>query len=137
MNRLSCKDENQIGMKLILSLTILLGVITTVLLPSVLHAEEYTFDISEIEKKPYHIGGYAELRPVLFGLDKDASLYMLRFYNHDEGATLEEYDATIQLEGSLEKGFSRLFIRTNTDYKKSYLGEDQETILYEGFLSLN
>src|SRR3990172_5797529 len=136
MNRLSCKDENQIGMKLILSLTILLGVITTVLFPSVLHAEEYTFDISEIEKKPYHIGGYAELRPVLFGLDKDASLYKLRFYNHDEGATLEEYDATLQLEGSLEKGFSRLFIRTNTDYKKSYLGEDQETILYEGFLSL-
>ena len=136
MNRLSCKDENQIGMKLILSLTILLGVITTVLFPSVLHAEEYTFDISEIEKKPYHIGGYAELRPVLFGLDKDASLYKLLFYNRDEGATLEEYNATLQLEGSLEKGISRLFVRTNTGYKKSYLGEDQKTIVYEGYLSL-
>jgi len=105
-------------------------------LPSPAFPEEYSFDLSEIEKKPYHIGGYAELRPVLFGLDKDASLYRLRFYNHNEGTTLEEYNATIQLEGSLEKGFSRLFIRTNTDYKKSYLGEDQETILYEGFLSL-
>src|SRR3990167_3478789 len=136
MNRLSCKDENQIGMKLILSLTILLGVITTVLFPSVLHAEEYTFDISEIEKKPYHIGGYAELRPVLFGLDNDASLYKLRFYNRNEGATLEEYNATLQLEGSLEKGISRLFVRTNTGYKKSYLGEDQKTIVYEGYLSL-
>ena len=105
-------------------------------LPSPAFPEEYSFDLSEIEKKPYHIGGYVELRPVLFGLDKDASLYRLRFYNHNEGTTLEEYNATIQLEGSLEKGFSRLFIRTNTDYKKSYLGEDQETILYEGFLSL-
>ena len=99
-------------------------------------AEEYTFDLSEIEKKPYHIGGYAELRPVLFGLDKDASLYKLLFYNRDEGATLEEYNATLQLEGSLEKGISRLFVRTNTDYKKSYLSEDQKTIVYEGYLSL-
>jgi len=99
-------------------------------------AEEYTFDLSEIEKKPYHIGGYAELRPVLFGLDKDSSLYKLLFYNRDEGATLEEYNAALQLEGSLEKGISRLFVRTNTDYKKSYLSEDQKTIVYEGYLSL-
>jgi hypothetical protein len=103
--------------------------------PSV-HAEEYTFDISEIEKKPYHIGGYLEFRPVLFGLDKKASLYKLKFYNHDEGSNLEEYNSTLQLEGSLEKGIARLFVKTNTDYKKSYLGEDQKTTVYEGFLSL-
>ena len=76
-------------------------------------AEEYTFDLSEIEKKPYHFGGYVEFRPVLFGLDRDASLYKLRFYNRDEGATLEEYNATLQLEGSLEKGIARLFVQTN------------------------
>lgn len=99
-------------------------------------AEEYTFDLSEIEKKPYHIGGYGELRPVLFGLDKDSSLYKLNFYNRDEGATLEEYNAALQLEGSLEKGIARLFVRTNMEYKKSYLGEDQKTIVYEGYLSL-
>jgi hypothetical protein len=34
-------------------------------------AEEYTFSLSEIEKKPYHIGGYLEFRPVLFGLDQN------------------------------------------------------------------
>src|SRR4030067_3677729 len=105
-------------------------------LPSPAFPEEYSFDLSEIEKKPYHIGGYAELRPVLFGLDKDSSLCKLLFYNRDEGATLEEYNATLQLEGSLEKGISRLFVRTNTGYKKSYLGEDQKTIVYEGYLSL-
>ena len=99
-------------------------------------AEEYTFDVSETEKKPYHIGGYAEIRPVLFGLDRDASLYKLKFYNRDEGSTLEEYNATLQLEGSLEKGIARLFVRTNTDYKNSYLGEDLKTTVYEGFLSL-
>lgn len=100
------------------------------------HAEEYSFDISEIQKKPYHIGGYAEFKPIFFGLDKKASLYKLKFYNRDEGATLQEYDSTLQLEGSLEKGIAKLFIKTNTDYKKSYLGEDQQTTIYDGFLSL-
>ena len=99
-------------------------------------AEEYTFDESEIEKKPYHIGGYAELRPTLFGLDRDASLYKLRFYNRDEGATLEEYNATLQLEGSLEKGIARLFVRTNSEYRNSYLGSHFKTTVYEGFLSI-
>ncbi len=99
-------------------------------------AEEYAFDVYETEKKPYHIGGTLELRPVLFGLDKNASLYKLKFYNRDEGATIEEYDAKLQLEASLEKGIARFFIRTNTDYKKSYLGQDQKTTIYEGFLSI-
>jgi len=99
-------------------------------------AEEYTFDMSEIEKKPYHIGGYMEFRPVLFGLDKKASLYKLKFYNRNEGSTLEEYNAALQLEGSLEKGIAKLFVKTNTDYKKSYSGEEQKTTAYEGFLSL-
>jgi len=99
-------------------------------------AEDFTFDESEIEKKPYHIGGYAEFRPVLYGLDRDASLYKLKFYNRDEGATLDEYNATLQLEGSLEQGIARLFVRTNTGYTNSYQGADSNTTLYEGFLSL-
>ena len=73
---------------------------------------------------------------MLFGLDKNASLYKLKFYNRDEGNTLEEYDAKLQLEGSLEKGIAKLSVKTNTDYKKSYLGEDQQTAVYEGFLSI-
>ena len=101
--------------------------------------EEYKFDISEIEKKPYHVGGYAEFRPVLFVLDRDASLYKLRFYNRDEGKTIEAYNGKLQLEGSLEKGIARLFVRTNFDLQYSYLGwEHNETkrMIYEGYLSL-
>lgn len=99
-------------------------------------AEEYSFDLSEIEKKPYNFGGYLEIRPVLFGLDRDSALHKLRFYDSDEGSTLEEFNSKLQLEGSLEKGMAGLFVKTNTDYKKSYLGEDQKTVIYEGFLSL-
>jgi hypothetical protein len=123
-----------IGPMVLVFLFSLLSTIFGVL--SLAAAEEYTFDESEIEKKPYHIGGYAELRPTLFGLDRDASPYKLRFFNRDEGTTLEEYNAAFQLEGSLEKGIARLFVRTNSDYRNSYLGSHFKTTVYEGFLSI-
>jgi len=101
--------------------------------------EEYKFELSEIEKKPYHLGGYLELRPVLFGLDRDASLYKLKFFKRDEGKTIEEYNGKLQIEGSYEKGIARLFVRTNFDLTYSYLGwehNDPEKMIYEGYLSL-
>lgn len=99
-------------------------------------ADEYRFDVSEFEKKPWHLGGYAELRPVLFGLDRDAALYRLRFFDRDEGKTTAEYNGRVQLEESLEKGIGRLFVRTNSDYQKSCLGESFQTTFYDGYLSV-
>ena len=49
--------------------------------------ESYTFDPAETEKKPYHIGGYVEFKPILFGLDHDAAFYKLRFFNDPRGQT--------------------------------------------------
>ena len=73
-----------------------------------------------------------EFRPVLFVLDRDAALYKLTFYNRNEGKTVEEYNGKLQLEGSLEKGIARLFVRTNFDLQYSYLGWDHnETKEYD------
>lgn len=105
-------------------------------LPVPVHAEEYSFDISEVEKRPYHLGGYLEISPSLFKLDRDAALYKLKFYSRDEGSAVEEFNASLQLEGSYETGISRLFIKTNTAYNSSYLGDSQKTVIYEGYLSL-
>jgi hypothetical protein len=72
-------------------------------------------------------------------LDRDASLYKLKFFKRDEGKTIEEYNGKLQVEGSFEKGIARLFVRTNFDLKYSYLGwEHNETkrMIYEGYLSL-
>src|SRR4030042_4367010 len=102
-------------------------------------AEEYKFDISEIEKKAYQVGGYAEFRPVLFVLDRGAALYKLTFYNRNEGKTVEAYNGKLQLEGSYEKGIARLFVRANFDLQYSYLGWEHskpKSMIYEGYLSL-
>jgi hypothetical protein len=98
--------------------------------------EEYKFEPSEIEKKPYHVGGFLELRPVLYGPDKDASLYKLKFFNRDEGRM--EYNGKLQPEASLEKGIARLFVRANFDLQYSYLGwehNESKKMIYEGYLS--
>ena len=99
-------------------------------------AEEYKLDLSEIDKKPYHLGGYLEFRPVLNGLDRNAALYQVQFYNQDVGNPLGEANGKLQLEGSLEKGITRLFARVNTDIQNSYRGWTEKTTLYEGFLSV-
>jgi hypothetical protein len=110
--------------------------IALVLFSSVLHAEEYTFDISETEKKPYHLGGYVEFRPVLSGLERDAALYELRLFDRNEGGALQEYDAALQLDGSIEQGPAKLFVRMNVGYQDSYLGPETTMSAYEAFLSL-
>lgn len=97
--------------------------------------EEYKFEVSETERKPYHLGGYLEAMPILFGLDKNASLYKLTYYNRGIGGTTPEYDGTLQLEGSLEKGLSRFYFKSNTAYTKNYVGEKTNSLLFEGYAS--
>ena len=109
-----------------------------ILWPFSLYAEEtYTFDLSEIEKKPYHIGGYMEIKPTFSWPGEDSAIYRLKYYNRDVGKVLDEYNFKLQLEGSFEKEFVRLYFKTNTDYKTSRLGDKEKTDLYEGYLSLN
>jgi hypothetical protein len=111
-------------------------VLLAFLSPRQVSAEEYSLETSEIEKKPYHLGGYAELRPVLNGLDRHAALYKLNFYNRNEGRTSYEYNAGLQLEGSLEYSIVKMYARTNTEYKNSYLSRATQTIVQEGYLAL-
>jgi hypothetical protein len=99
-------------------------------------AETYQVDLSEIEKKNYHLGGYLEFRPALNGLDKNGALYQVKFYNQDVGNPLGEINGRLQLEGSLEQGIARLFARVNTDVLNNYQGWTEKTTLYEGFLSV-
>jgi hypothetical protein len=58
-------------------------------------AEEYKFEPSEIEKKPYHLGGFGEFRLVLNVLDNNAALYKTKFYNQNVGDTTKEYKVVL------------------------------------------
>ena len=98
--------------------------------------EEYTFDLSEIEKKAVQVGGYLEFRPVLSGLDRDSWLYKLRFYDLEERETISEYNFNALFDLSFEKGIVGAKIRSNTDITKSVSGWSHVTTLFEASLSL-
>ncbi len=98
--------------------------------------EQYTFDVSEIEKKPWHFGGYLELKPVFYGLDRDAAFYKLRFYRDSPGETTSELNAKLQLEGSFEKESFRLYVKTNTDFQYGDSGGTERSAFYEAYGSL-
>ena len=117
--------------------SITLYVVLVNLLVSGLSAqEEHTFDLSEIEKKAFQLGGYLEFRPVLLGLDRDSWLYKLRFYDLEEGETIAECNFNALLDLSFEKGIVGAKIRTNTDITKSVSGWSHVTTLFEASLSL-
>jgi len=98
--------------------------------------EEYTFDLSETEKKPYHFAGYIEAKPLLFGLDRDSALYKLRYFDNPQGQTQLEGNGRVQLEGSFEKNIFRVYAKTNTDLQSSYSGESERSTFYEIYASV-
>jgi len=113
-------------------LWVVFSILTFWLIPAAVNAEEsYTFDPGETEKKPYHVGGYIEFKPILFGLDRESAFYKLRFFSDPRGQNLLEANGRIQLEGSYEKNIFRIYAKTNTDLKASYSGESERSTFYE------
>jgi hypothetical protein len=115
------------------------GLVLTFLQPA-FGQGEYEFDLSdiekEIEKKPYSIGGFLEFRPVLLGLDRDSAFHKLRFFDQDEGSTLEQYNFGLRLEGGYQKGIASLYFRADNRLWYDYQGWDGDIDLLEGYLSL-
>jgi hypothetical protein len=100
-------------------------------------AEEYTFSLSEIEKKPYHIGGYLEFRPVLFGLDQNAAFYKLNLFDQDVGDTITQYNERLWIDANFEKGMTAFYLQMSADFQQSTVFDSTSEInAYQAYLSL-
>jgi hypothetical protein len=101
--------------------------------------DEYSFDLTEIEKeiekKPYTIGGYLELTPKVFFLDHDAAFYRLSFYDRQEKDYLDEYNFKLSMNGGYTKGLSEIYIRSNITRTESDIDSGTDIIIDEGYLS--
>ena len=100
-------------------------------------AEEYTFSLSEIEKKPYHIGGYLEFRPVLFGLDQNAAFYKLNLFYQNAGDTITQYNERLWIDANVEKGIAGFYLQLSSDFQQSTVFDSTSDINpYQAYLSL-
>jgi hypothetical protein len=98
--------------------------------------DDYSFDISRFEKKPFEFGGYAELRAEHFRLDPDAALYRLNFFDREP---ITEYSAgagALQLEGLYRQGISSFRFVGYGAYADDYRSSDSVTRVYEAYLTL-
>ena len=98
--------------------------------------DDYSFDISEIEKRPYTIGGYLELMPKVFWRDRDAAFYRLNFYDREGQDCLDEYSYTFSLNGEYEKGISKIYLRSNISGTESDIDSDTDIAVDEAYLSI-
>ncbi len=99
-------------------------------------ADDYAFDTSETDKKPYSFGGYLEAKPTLFALDRDAALYKTRFYDRNVSNPQGEYDFTLQFDAGLEWNIFKAFTRINNTLNYTYDGWSDDSKPYEAFLSV-
>ena len=101
---------------------------------------EYSFDLSEIEKeiekKPYSIGGYLEFMPKVFKTDHDSPFYKLNFYNRAGKNYLDEYNFKLSMNGAYQKGISNIYLRANINRTESDLKSGTDFTIDEGFLSV-
>lgn len=100
-------------------------------------AEEYTFSLSEIEKKPYHIGGYFEFRPVLFGLDQNAAFYKLNLFDENVGDTISQYNERLWIDANIQQGIAGFYLQLSADFQQSNAFDSTSEInSYQDDLSL-
>jgi hypothetical protein len=98
--------------------------------------EDIEKEIAQKVERPYSLGGFAEFQPTLFGLDRDAAFYRLRFLDEDEGATAAQYDLRLRLDGSYRKDIFSLFVRADALTTQGDLDSESRLQLLEGFASL-
>ena len=99
-------------------------------------AEEYTFDSSAFEKKPFEIGGYVQLKQEDFALNRGGAFYKLGFYNLPQREDLGRTTGTLELVGKLRHGIGTFDFRTHSELQRDQLAHDHNNTIFEAAYSV-
>jgi hypothetical protein len=98
-------------------------------------AEDFSFDISGYEKKPYEWGGYLELTGEHVRLDRDAAFYNLNFDDSGQPDDFNRYTGALELEGLYRFDRSSVHSRVHAEVSDDYFGNHCETSIHELYYS--
>lgn len=112
----------------------LLVIVLLLFCPLTACAEEFSFDEQEIDKKLWHVGGYAEARPGLNLLDSQAAQSKLRYYGRHVDDLLADFNGKLLLEGTIEKDWAKLFVQPSLDYTATRQDSYLRLTWYEAWL---
>lgn len=99
-------------------------------------AEEYSFDSSAFEKKPFEIGGYVELKQQDFALNRAGAFYKLNNFGRPQRDDLGRTTGTLQLFGKLRQGMGTFDFRTNSGLQRDQLAHDHNNTIFEAAYSI-
>ena len=103
---------------------------------SVKAAEEYSFDASAFEKKPFELGGYVELKQEDFALNRAGAFYKLNNFGQPQRDDLGRTTGTMQLAGKLRYGIGTFDFRTNSGLQRDQLAHDHDNTIFEAAYSI-
>ncbi len=104
-------------------------------LPMLVQAEEFSFDVSSYEKKPYEWGGYLETAGEYLWLDRDAAFYNLTFPSNDRPGSFDRYRGVLELEGLFRFEKSSLHFRGHAEARDEYFADENDASVYELYYS--
>lgn len=99
-------------------------------------AEEYTFDSSAFEKKPYELGGYVQLKQEDSGLNRTGAFYKLGNLNKPQRDELGRTTATLELSGKLRQGIGTFDVRAQSYLQRDQLSHDHANTVFEAAYSV-
>ncbi|TRZ96089.1 MAG: hypothetical protein D4R84_07170, partial [Rhodocyclaceae bacterium] len=98
-------------------------------------AEEFSFDATAFEKKPFEFGGYVEFKPDRSWLNRDGAFYKLNFYNRAAADTLDRNSGTLKLNGKYTQGITTVNLRANAEVQRDALTSNRIGRFDEAFVS--
>jgi len=109
---------------------------TFLLLPHFAYgSDEFSFELDEIEKKPYRFGGYLELRGEHMDINQGSVFTGLNFADPDM-STMDLMYGSIQLDGSYEYGISSLNVQLKAAAQQDTIGWSDLTVINSAYIAL-
>lgn len=107
------------------------------LLATLANAQETPVEVPPVERKPYSVGGYIELRPAIVWQDTEAVLFQLRsFTDPPLGARALQLNTRGQFDTSYQRGWFSTQARTVLDPGYANGKWAGDVTFYEAYLSL-
>ncbi len=104
-------------------------------LPSVSLAEDYSFDLDELEKKSFSWGGYAELKWDHNWINQGGAFGLLRFYDNPR-SDLDRLTSTVQLDGNYNKGMVDFNWLLQVSAQKDQVNYEQVLDIFSAYASI-
>ncbi|AGF77120.1 hypothetical protein UWK_00539 [Desulfocapsa sulfexigens DSM 10523] len=98
-------------------------------------SDEFSFDLEEIEKKPYQLGGYVELRGEHADINQGSVFTRLNLTDPNI-STMDSLYGSIQLDGSYEYGISSLNVQLKAAAQQDTIGWSDLTLVNAAYVSL-